>query len=300
MDNILGQLLEIIPKNTDVFIVSDHGGQMSPRKTVYFNNYLIEAGLLKIEKKENLLVKLGMSKEKLMKIIQKIGISPKMIPSKVKNIIPAKHPVLVKEATPQGSVYYSGQFAQEHFHGIWVNIQDKEKRKEVISKTIKLLLSIVDESNSQKVVVMAKPKEELFSGPFMDRIPDIVFQTAPSYGGHPSLFNGQKISINKPTPRIGTHSINGVWLAYGPRIAKVKKEASILDICPTILYLFGLKIPKEMDGTVIFEAIKKEVLERNPVQYKEKTKKRSHCKKYVYSKKEEKILKERLKGLGYI
>jgi len=49
--------------------------------------------------------------------------------------------------------------------------------------------------------------------------------------------------------------MNGIFVAKGPRIKKGIKidGAKIYDIAPTILHIFGLPIPNEMDGRVLKE-----------------------------------------------
>ena len=44
------------------------------------------------------------------------------------------------------------------------------------------------------------------------------------------------------------HDQKGIFLAYGKRIKKDQRvDARIYDIAPTILHLFGLPIPNDMD-----------------------------------------------------
>ena len=49
------------------------------------------------------------------------------------------------------------------------------------------------------------------------------------------------------------HYRKGVFLAYGPDIKsiKLKKALNIWDIAPTVLKMYGKKIPKDMEGKVI-------------------------------------------------
>ena len=53
----------------------------------------------------------------------------------------------------------------------------------------------------------------------------------------------------------GNHRLNGIFLAYGCGIKKGYKieGAKIYDIAPTILHIFGLPIPSDMDGRVLME-----------------------------------------------
>ncbi|MBU7036243.1 MAG: phosphodiesterase, partial [Theionarchaea archaeon] len=47
------------------------------------------------------------------------------------------------------------------------------------------------------------------------------------------------------------HRMNGILAACGPHIKKGIVHASVYDIAPTLLSLFGIPVPDDMDGTVI-------------------------------------------------
>ncbi|MFH1862979.1 MAG: alkaline phosphatase family protein [bacterium] len=72
-----------------------------------------------------------------------------------------------------------------------------------------------------------------------------------------------------PNPRIpfrtGDHRTHGVFVAAGPHFVQGMKleEVNVLDITPTILYLYGLPTGKDMDGRVVTEAIQPQYLEAN-------------------------------------
>ena len=67
----------------------------------------------------------------------------------------------------------------------------------------------------------------------------------------------------------GYHDFYGIFLAYGKGIKKGYRihKAKIYDLAPTILHIFGLPIPNDMDGRVLTEIFEKdcELLEYSPV-----------------------------------
>ncbi len=74
------------------------------------------------------------------------------------------------------------------------------------------------------------------------------------------LPNGKKLNLDEiidfNPANTGTHSENyGVFMIQGSKIKKGIKigDISPYDITPTILSLFGKKIPSEMDGRVLTE-----------------------------------------------
>jgi len=67
----------------------------------------------------------------------------------------------------------------------------------------------------------------------------------------------------------GTHSDPAVLIIYGKNIRKGELiiNTSILDITPTILYLLGLPVAKDMEGDILVDAIDTDFLKRNPIKY---------------------------------
>lgn len=57
--------------------------------------------------------------------------------------------------------------------------------------------------------------------------------------------------------RTGEHRSHGVFVANGPHFRQGVKleEANVLDITPTLLYLYGLPVAKDMDGKILTEAL---------------------------------------------
>jgi hypothetical protein len=64
------------------------------------------------------------------------------------------------------------------------------------------------------------------------------------------------------TAASGTHAgaPDGVLLAVGDgiRAGAVLQDASVLDVAPTILYLMGLPVARDMEGRVLTEIIEEE------------------------------------------
>lgn len=101
----------------------------------------------------------------------------------------------------------------------------------------------------------------------------------------------------------GRHTNNGVFMISGPGIKRnirSSKEINLTDMTPTMLYIMGLPVAKDMDGRVYVEAFEQEFLEKNPIQYiKTYGKRKDFSETPSRSRFDEEIL-ERLKSLGYI
>ena len=100
-------------------------------------------------------------------------------------------------------------------------------------------------------------REDLYEGPFLDLLPDLVFDL----GDGPYLASdappaGRSVIERLPEDYLqGKHRPTGIFVAAGPDIrqgAKVR-EARIVDVAPTVLYALGLPIPDDMDGRPLCE-----------------------------------------------
>jgi len=101
------------------------------------------------------------------------------------------------------------------------------------------------------------------------------------------------------------HGPNGILIAYGAQISGsggAIKNAGITDIAPTILHLLGESIPDDLNGRVLYEIFESSSLYfNNKARYHKSAKpKLPNRADYVLREKEEKIIRERLKKLGYI
>jgi len=95
-----------------------------------------------------------------------------------------------------------------------------------------------------------------------------------------------------------------VFVAAGPGIRSGAQvtDASVLDVAPTVLALFGEPVGRDMDGFVLTGVIDEERLSDEPVAYVETYEKengRPAREEPVESPMDEEI-KEELRSLGYI
>lgn len=99
----------------------------------------------------------------------------------------------------------------------------------------------------------------------------------------------------------GTHTRNGIFLAYGPGIKSGYEldTMSVVDVTPTILHYLGLPIGKDMDGTVHKDVF----TDLGEPQYIDSYDKQPYSAKYILEKSETDISQaqeDRLKDLGYL
>ena len=73
----------------------------------------------------------------------------------------------------------------------------------------------------------------------------------------------------RPAAISGDHELDGILVVHGPGVkAKHRiRDASVLDISPTVLYVLGLPVGRDMDGTVLVDAFEERVARSHPIQF---------------------------------
>jgi predicted AlkP superfamily phosphohydrolase/phosphomutase len=101
----------------------------------------------------------------------------------------------------------------------------------------------------------------------------------------------------------GGHALDGVIMLSGPAIKKGFRleSASILDVAPTMLALGGVPVPRDMDGRVLTEAFDEEWSAEHAVEYIDTHEVDAAPEARVGdADRDEKLIEERLRALGYI
>ena len=208
-------------------------------------------------------------------------------------------------------VYYIGGFAK---HGVNINLKEREeygiieqKEYDILKKDIiKKLLSI--RFTNQNYIEGSSTK--LFNSIENESFPDIVLEGYFRFKWDERekvydkiIIIDNKIYSLKDFVELNSwsaeHEINGILIMKGLNIKKNKPiSADTIDVTPTILYLFDLPVGRDMDGKVLTEAINKEYLIQNPINYID-----SYNNEEVKSENPTSInkgIEEKLKSLGYI
>ena len=297
LDGYIGQMLELINDNTAIIVLSDHGFQSSEYQ-LGVNQWLAEIGLLKFRRSSfpllNLLQKIENSMPRIRQLRRKFirNVSKQVQTLSPENQIDWKQTKAYYSSDTDGGICINlkGREAEGIVEGI-----DYEKLRTFIKNK---LMELVHPESGEKVVEAVFMREELYSGPFLEDAPDIVFIPK-----NILTRDYMQKEIFIPTDfRRGDHEINGIFISKGQHIVKNGTvDAEIIDLTPTILYSLGIPIPKDMDGKVLTQIFTPQYTQKNPIEY-EDTDSSTSAKNFHegYSDEEYQKIEERLRSIGYI
>lgn len=312
-DSIIGDILERIDEDTTVMLMSDHGFG-SYNKHFFLNNWLLEKGFLYLKKTSFKNIKKFYRMVPVKKTVGEILQIFRM--KKLSRSLPVflsglrlSFLIPFPADTPE-RVDWRRTTAYAAAHGIYVNIKGRTRRgivepgkeyEEVRNSIIELLGKTQDPEKGTFFIKDIHKKEDVLNGPYLDAAPDIYFETK-NFEYYPNTAYLFKKTFKKR--RFGNHKMEGILVLKGPGIKKghVVDGAEIQDCMPTLFYCLGTSVSADFDGRVIEEAFEAEYLAEHRIMngaYEENTEPDASD-EGVYSEEDEKIIKNRLKSLGYI
>jgi predicted AlkP superfamily phosphohydrolase/phosphomutase len=237
LDGIIGDLMRTAPEDAAVFIVSDHGIGPGRGPTTFKLSILLEKlGWLSVEPDSR-----SIDWTKTFVSNRSEALESRRLPQEFLLNSREESPL---NATPQ--IYPKAAFF-ERVKETLAGLRTASGRRFFQ----KIKASAEAETGRLKIDVWPnlrmKPDDEVVIGSSRLRIDQII--------------NFDRLS--------GTHRIDGVIIAKGPGIKQgyQVKEASVLDITPTILYFLGLPVAKDMEGRVLKEVIDSSYFAEHPPKF---------------------------------
>jgi predicted AlkP superfamily phosphohydrolase/phosphomutase len=288
LDFEISRLVERVHEGVSLFIVSDHG--FGPiHKLINLNTWLLKEGYIKIKKRffsllRYILWKLGLTPEFIYKNIfrrllrLKWAYTPKSPYDAIKYQVENKNKFFLSLDDidwPKSKAYSkAGSFGTIFINRACREITssiDPEKeyqkiRKEIASK----LKNLTDVKDNSKIESNLYFKEDIYRGRYLDSAPDIVFYAQESgYLSGAILGFGSNKAILDNIISSGHHRMDGIFIAKGKDIISGKeiRDAHLIDITPTILYLMDLGIPRDMDGKVLESIFTNSFLKKQKPRY---------------------------------
>lgn len=244
IDKHIGDILGY-SKNT--ILMSDHGSNKI-RTVFHMNSWLENQGYLILHRKHpsmsQILFRVGRTFESL---------SLKLRLRKMRNLVD-KIPNNFREETKSSLINWQKSRAVATGQGpIYLNVVDKSERKKLEKEITEKLEALVDPKEKVKVVRKVYSKNEVYSGKYFKEAPDLIADQG--IGVHILGDFEKRRVFAEPRKWRGENTKTGLFAAYGDDIKSgIKiKRVSIVDLAPTILHMFNIPVPKDMDGKVLTE-----------------------------------------------
>jgi len=290
IDDLVGELLAALPRETSVIVLSDHGAGPLRSQPKSVNKFLASLGLLKFKSADRPTPRLsGVAHRALQQVDAFVR---QRLPPRVKTLITRAFPgtrdtfesyIATGEIDWSGTkAYCAGKFSP----AIWINLKGVRphgivapgaEHEELLAFITKKLYEIKDPGTGAQMIPRIRRKEEIYSGPYLSNAPDLLIDSWLDLSPHPSQRTGQHLAgstIIGRTPmeesvgkKTASHRYNGILLLRGEpfKAGQPLRGAQIIDLAPTILHLMGVPVPDDMDGRVLKEALKDECPARIPV-----------------------------------
>jgi predicted AlkP superfamily phosphohydrolase/phosphomutase len=295
-DDMLGRSRQQIGQDAVLMIISDHGFQ-SVHRAIYVREILARNGLLRTQDRAVLPWSIQRRLRTLGQIVKRA--MPGVFPDDGRQV--GAHMEMAGLAWSRTQAYVTTRTSQ----GVYVNLAGREPRgivspgadyERLLDDVQEVLLDERDPSNGQRVIESVMRGEELYSGPWADLAPDLMFIPAAGY----AAAGGAKSHLGSFEWRTGDHGLDGIFVASGPGLKRREKisGAGLIDVAPSVLYLAGMPIPQDMDGQVL-DLFSDRRLTTDPPVYEQGTTMHGGS-DYVYTSEEERQVEEQLRSLGYL
>jgi predicted AlkP superfamily phosphohydrolase/phosphomutase len=277
IDQALGDLLESIDDDTVVMIMSDHGAGPLHRM-VNLNRWLADAGYLSFyEPRKRPIDRARVRLVKSLASAYRQSV-PAGLRSSIRKRLGAKRFDQLKgelESTLFSSaVEWSRTIAYALGSGgnVYLNLAGREpagvvspghEYERIRAEVAEALSDIRDPESGQPIVRRVWRREEIYSGIYLDRAPDLIIEWSDyRYWGRgrydilsAPVFEEMETLDFTALPLTGTHRPQGMLVVWGGgESSRPLDDKRIADLAPTILDLLGLPIPGYMDGHALWDA----------------------------------------------
>lgn len=218
----------------------------------------------------------------------------------------------VQEPYIQGGINWPQTLAYGLGTGqIWVNLRGREPQgvvspgreyQDVCNALVhELSTNWLDPRTHEPVAARVFRRDEIYSGEFVFKAPDLITVYRPGYAASPKALrlelDGHVVApqpVHTPWGDDPGQAPYARLIARGPELVNgFSGQAALIDLVPSIMYLLGLSIPRRIDGEVFAPMFSQSYLLQMPIERVEDTDE-------LLSDEEEDIIIERLRNLGYM
>lgn len=296
LDKVIGQLAEYARRREALLLLmSDHGhgsldGKVQP------NALLRDWGYLRIKSP------LAQASVRSQRIFSRmLGRTAKRFEAN----IGIEHELALDWTATKACVMHAGIYGflyislKERQPGGLVDAADYESLREELRQRFLSVTAKTPDGRTIQVFPEVHRTEELYKCRREDQpwLPDLLLIPSPGLAVVRKIRGTHPVRWSPPTRLEGTHRVEGILIAHGPNVKPAGKvNAQIADVAPTILATLGLRVPQDMQGTVITS-----IFEEPPiVEFEPPTEAAMTGPEDVYSQTEKDALTKRLADLGYL
>lgn len=281
VDEIVGEVEGYLNEKDRLILMSDHGFK-TYTKTFYINNWLHERGFLhlggegRIDNSNFFGWKNFNFAQKLIKHFPFIHRPAQ----RVKELVQSHLGIDLTSKPPINITKSHAYCRTDQEQGIRINpdVRDYSSFKTNLIQELNMIEGLI-----------ALDRDELYHGEKMHLLPDI-FLVSEKY-----RININTFGFNFKEFIHSSHHQDGIFSVRGQKIPSgILKDMKAINFAPTLLYIMNLSIPKIMEGKVCKDFLN--LYGKEPKYYNSKVVGESS----VLARDEQKIVKERLKDLGYL
>lgn len=304
IDEIIGRIREnIAPDN--LIILSDHGFGKVPDRRFHVNTWLQREGYLSVTGGRAGAAISGITQQLLIKHVPKSALRTAHTAiygdsNNNKNDSSPDDSERVLEpafGTMPGIDRPTSRAKLTHPWGITVSTGDDRVSDDIINQ-----LRALQDDRGEPVIQDAWRREKVFTGPYLDQVPDIVFLTTERYRAVPQL-SRSLFTKRSSRRKIGEHPVtgehnamrDGIIVLNGSDFVSVDDvSVDITEIAPTLVHLLKSAVPESMDSTVRTDLL----LTNRPVKHVKSD--MSRREETTRSNTDKHDIKQRLQNLGYL
>ncbi len=278
LDVQVGELLDLVPDDAAVMMMSDHGFGGVGDQVIYPNRWLQARGFLDLDARGPGLFGRLLNRAKLWGVAHLPAWAQRFLYRCGGRLLGR-----IEARVRYGAINWSATEAyfdeNPYFPVLRINLKGRQPHgivepgpayEAVRDRLIRELETWRHPATGERIVTRAYRREEVYSGPCLEEAADIIPKWALHRGYSYAYRNSarapegtwiEKIDPHKPeneqfyASKSGTHRDDGIFLAHGPgiRSGNVVRGARIIDLAPTILHLLDVPVPEDMDGRVLDE-----------------------------------------------
>ena len=299
-------------ENTTILVMSDHGMGPYPHRQVNFGVWLAREGVLAPKKSAASKPSLrGLAAGQVRRRLPRQWLDRlrKRMPADLRADLYARQLHLDQIDWSATEAYRLKVFPS--VEGIVLNVRGRQAQgivepgatyEALRDRLLANLAGLSDPETGQPIIARASRREDLFEGPFVDDIPDIVLELHPAYTGGSALQGNlvTPLPLDELSAYSGSHSPTGLFVFSGPGVRQGHwlEGASIQDLAPTLMHIMGLPVASWMDGRVLVGLFDPAAV--RPVAYAEYNLSAFERSGAGLTPEEEEAIRSQLAGLGYL